>query len=679
MKAVMRVRRWIRVWPLLVGGGLAAWGLQRPLPPAPSTHTGLAALADTGFALLLWGYLTLEGAALGAHGLRRLRLSDLSERERLLWSIPTGLILLGYPVYALGLLGLLRPPIIAGLILGLALYLRQDMEAAAREIVGALRIALAGLGKAPPTARWGGWLMITLIGFSFLLALAPPTDYDPLWYHLEAPRQFLMAGRVYPDPHNWPANYAFAPSMLYAIPMALGDDTVPQLLHWTFGVAFLGLACCLARTYAGALAWTALAFLLTMPALTFRLLPSALADIPAACLELMAFGALLRSSERRDPAWLHAAGIWTGLAIGAKFSSLPVLVAGTGFWLWRGFPADLPGRMKRLMRYLILTLLLAAPWYLKNAVWFGTPLFPAGLKSNDPEINFRNYLYQEYTNLSERLLNRLIFLVWSFIAPERLDYITLPWIAPLGLLISVLFAQRMPTGIIGLAGARALLWVLGPPRVRFLLPSLALWGIGIAAAVSSHPNRSRLHRLGAGAMIYGQLALLVLLVMGGQIVMVTSRPWAVALGAESRADYLRRSLSGYRAMEWARAHLSPEERVLLIGDTRHYYCPSQCFPEADHFTWPRIVWATNFDPEAAARRLAQMGITYLWIHHGTMKWLLNHDPGGWVRRSDEFLRVRFAPRCARLEYADEDVEILRLTCVGTQWMETRGTAQRMAW
>jgi hypothetical protein len=59
-----------------------------------------------------------------------------------------------------------------------------------------------------------------------------------------------------------------------------------------------------------------------------------------------------------------------------------------------------------------------------------------------------------------------------------------------------------------------------------------------------------------------------------------------------------------------------------------------------------------------------MGITHLWIHHGTMKWLLNHDPGGWVRRSDEFLRTRFIPLCARLEYTDEDVEILRLTCVG---------------
>ena len=662
MKAVMGFCDRIHVWPLLLGGGLVVWGLHRPLPPAPSTHTGLVALADTGFALLLWGYLTLQGAALGERVLRWPRLSGLSDGERMLWSVPTGLILLGYPVYALGLLGLLRPPIIAGLILGLALYLRQDMEAVAREMLEALRNAFARLGGAPPMARWAGWLMITLLGFSFLLALTPPTHYDALWYHLEAPRQFLKARRVYPDPHNWPANYAFAPSMLYAIPMALGDDTVPQLLHWTFGVAFLGLTFCLARTYAGALAWTAPAFLLTMPALTFRLMPSALADIPAACLELMTFGALLRASERRDPGWLHAAGIWTGLAIGAKVSSLPVLVAGIGFWLWRGFPADLAGRMRRLTSYLILTLSLAAPWYLKNAIWFGTPLFPAWMNSNDPEINFRNYLYQEYTNLGERWLNRLIFLAWSLVAPERLDYITLPWIAPLGLLISVLFARRMPIGIIGLAGARALLWVVGPPRIRFLFPSLALWSIGMAAALSSHPNRSRLYRLSRWAMTYGLPALLALLTMGGQIVMVTSRPWAAALGVESRADYLRRNLSGYRAMEWVRAHLSPEERILLIGDTRHYYCPSQCFPEADHFTWAVIVWATDFDPEATARRLNQMGVTHLWIHHGTMKVLFNLDPGGWVRRSDEFLRTRFVPLCARLEYADEDVEILRLTC-----------------
>ncbi len=664
MKTITGVRRWMRVWPLLVGGGLSAWGLQRPLPPSPSTHTGLAALADTGFTLLLWGYLTLEGAALGERVLRWLQLPGLSSRERLLWSIPTGLILLGYPVYALGLLGLLRPPIIAGLILGLALYLRQDMEAAAREIVGALRIALASLEKAPPTARWGGWLMATLLGFSFLIALTPPTEYDALWYHLEAPRRFLEAGRIYPDFHNWPANFAFGTSMLYAIPLALGDDIVPQLLHWTFGLAFLGLTLALARPYAGEWAWVSPAFMLTMPALTFRLMPSALADIPAACLELMAFGALLRSSERRDPGWLHAAGIWMGLAIGAKISSLPILATGVAFWIWRGFPMSIPDRVRSLIPSLILTLILAAPWYLKNALWFGTPLFPAWLRSNDPEVNFTSYLYQEYINSRGTTgLGRAIFFIWALFAPEKIDYVGLPWVAPLGLLISVLFTRWLPVEVIGFAGARAILWALGPPGIRFLLSALALWGIGIAAALSACSSRNRWHRFSTWAMTRGLLALLALLVAAGELHMLISRPWAAALGMESRVDFLRRALSGYRGMEWVQSHLKPEERILLIGDTRHYYCPDACFPEADHFTWARIVWAAGFDPEAVARRLEAMGITHLWIHHGTIKWLLNHDPEGWVRRSEDFLRIRFAPGCAHPVYADEDVEILRLTCI----------------
>lgn len=61
-----------------------------------------------------------------------------------------------------------------------------------------------------------------------------------------------------------------------------------------------------------------------------------------------------------------------------------------------------------------------------------------------------------------------------------------------------------------------------------------------------------------------------------------------------------------------------------------------------------------------------MGITHLWIHHGILKWLLNHDPEGWAQRSEDFLRIRFAPRCAHPVYADEDVEILRLTCMEIQ-------------
>lgn len=93
--------------------------------------------------------------------------------------------------------------------------------------------------------------------YGLIIALAPPTIYDALWYHLQAPRLFLAAGRIYPEPHNWPANLAFAGSMLYAIPLALGNDTAPALL--------LAHAYRIARRHAPATAWAAPALLLTAP------------------------------------------------------------------------------------------------------------------------------------------------------------------------------------------------------------------------------------------------------------------------------------------------------------------------------------------------------------------------------------------------------------------------------
>lgn len=484
MKLVLGLRLQTSILLMLLGITLVVWGLHRPLPPTPSTLTGLPALADTAFTLLLWGYLTLLGAALGERVLRWLRLSRLSDGERLLWSAPTGLILIGYPAYALGWLGLFHRPVIAGLILGMAFWLAPDMAASAWQAIRALQSAPASLMGSSRTARWAGWLMVTLLGFRFLIALTSPTAYDALWYHLEAPRRFLEAGRIYPDFHNWPANYAFGTSMLYAIPLALGDDIAPQLLHWTFGLAFLGLTLGLARPYAEEWAWVAPAFMLTMPALTFRLMPAALADVAAACLELMALSALLRASKGQEPGWLMAAGIWTGLAIGSKFSSLPILATGVAFWIWRGFPMGIPGRVRRLISSLILPLILAAPGYLKNALWFGTPLFPAWLRSNDTGVNFRSYLYQEYTNSKKATgLGRAIFFVWALFAPERIDSVSLPWMAPLGLLISMLFTRWLPVEVIGLVGARAFLWALGPPGIRFLR-----WRSGASGSPPRYPH-----------------------------------------------------------------------------------------------------------------------------------------------------------------------------------------------
>lgn len=667
MWLLQRVRSSIRICFLLTGSGLLMlWGMQRPAPPHLVSNTGLMGLTDTLFTLGLWVYLVLLGTALGRWSLRQVGLRWATPDEALLWEMPTGLALLGYPVHGLGLLGLLRPPWIAALLLGMTIWLQHDLQSAAGEFAKAVHRIWIHVARLPRAAKWAMGMMAALLGSSLLHAITPPTAYDALWYHLQAPRLFLQAGRIYPEFDNWPANYAFALNMMYAIPMALGSDVVPQLAHWAFGVALLGMVYSIARPAAGSFAWIAPAFVLTMPAFLFPLATEALTDVAAACLEVMALAGLMRATARRDKRWLIAAGIWAGLAVGTKFASLPVLVVGVGLWTWRGGSIDGVKRAKGLLYFLLPALMLATPWYLKNAIWFGTPFFPAGMQSADPEVEFRNRLSYEYIQQARiQGLCRLRFFYWLLAAPNRLDYVSPPLALPFMVLlfISPFSLHGLARDALILGGIRALLWIIGPPGIRFLISVFALWGIAASAVTAQGWTDPRLQRRVVAQVLAGShwMFIAVLLLIVG-IATIFAHPMSVALGMESRADYLRRTLEGYRGLEYVRDHLGPDDRVLLIGDARHYYCPSRCYPEADHFTWPRIVWAANFDVQEVSRRLGAMGITHLWIHRGSITWLLDHDPGGWMRRSYDFLRTQFAPLCARRIYADDDVEILRVTC-----------------
>ncbi len=643
-------------------GGLVVWaGLRQPLPPNPSATTGLPALAYTGLSLAVWVLLVLLGVALGKRVLRMLRLTGYAPAEAWIWALPTGLTLLGYPVYALGMLGLFRREALALLFLALTLALRQEVHAALREGSALLRAAGRGWRKAPRVAQVGWGLMAFLMTGAFLLALTPPTEYDVLWYHLQAPRLFLQAGRIYPEWNNWPANYAFAVNMLYALPMALGTDSAPKLLHWTFALALLLVTYHLARPYAGKWAWIAPGFVL-LPSFVVHLYPSALVDAAMGVLELLAFGALMRAVEARNPSWFRAAGFWAGLSLSVKLASLPVLLVGALFWLLWGFPNTLLARVKTLIAFILSGLGMAMPWYLKNALWFGTPLFPVALPSPDQAIRLRSYLLSAYTNRDVHGFRRLGFLIWLLVSPLRLDYLgsvgELPFlVGTFGLPISPPVAYVLTLLLLRLA-----FWVMGPPMIRFLLAVFALAGIALAILITNgfaSPS-TRTQRI-ARLLLSGHMVVLVLIGMRTGLFLRIQRPWLPALGIESQRDYLERTMDGYRGFQFLRKQ--KRGGVLLIGDARHYYCPSVCDPEADQFTWTRIAMQAEFDVPAVLRELQRRGITHLWLHKSSMRWLVAHDVQGWVKRSYTFLNTRVLPQCGSLVYEDEDVTIVALPCL----------------
>jgi hypothetical protein len=143
-----------------------------------------------------WIGLTWLGTAIGRRAAGGL-LADESPVLRLALGAGLGLGLLSLLTLGLGLAGLLRPLIVWGLVLGLGVLLRRDLRASLADL------RTGAYGRAPlfprPAGGFQRWLAVYVLAslaLSFLTALAPPTGWDALVYHLTGPRLFVEAGRV---------------------------------------------------------------------------------------------------------------------------------------------------------------------------------------------------------------------------------------------------------------------------------------------------------------------------------------------------------------------------------------------------------------------------------------------------------------------------------------------------
>lgn len=200
---------------VLAAGGLMAL---RWFSPERSRHaTGSPALLDSSFALGLVIVIAILASALGRRILRLARLAaPLEGAEGLAIEIALGLGLIASAILLLGLSGLFRPTALIACAFLLGLLAWPELGRAALDAVHLPRRILSH-------ARPGGFfgLSVTAIGgailfLSVLEALTPPTENDALMYHLQAPRLFLEAGRLFPTPEIWQANGPMLTEMLYA-------------------------------------------------------------------------------------------------------------------------------------------------------------------------------------------------------------------------------------------------------------------------------------------------------------------------------------------------------------------------------------------------------------------------------------------------------------------------------
>ena len=312
--------------------------------------------------------LGLSWAALGFRLLRPVR-NGLRPVETLALSLLAGAGVEGVALFVVGQIWFAAPVVAvcaaAGMLPMLARAERGALAATVRAISPPR--ALAWLALAPAL------LVVTLA------SLARPVGdigHDGISYHLLGPAMWVRHGRIEPVLDMSLTAFPAVVEVLFGAGMALANDRAPGVIGLLLGSAVLGQVAGLVRWLGAPSAWAGAAALLvaTMPALTDKVTVG-FVDLEYAGFALAAVRLLF--DERASRRWFQTGALFLGLAMGTKYSGLLMAPMTLGLALvHRARRSGGREAIRRVAEAGALAVALALPFYLRNYLVLGVPIYP---------------------------------------------------------------------------------------------------------------------------------------------------------------------------------------------------------------------------------------------------------------------------------------------------------------
>jgi 4-amino-4-deoxy-L-arabinose transferase-like glycosyltransferase len=618
------------VHPALAVGGLIVWlfGVLAAyyVVHKPFDLIQLRALGQVALDVALWlGVLII---AVGS-GLRLVNLMkhSLSSIEQVLFGLGVGGAVLGYAVMGLGWVGLLSSVWVALLgasLLGWQIARPQPLHVAWRT----LRLVL------PRPRRRLEWLLAGVAMFCLALgwvwALAPPYAFDALVYHLRQVRLYLAAHSLFIAIDSAYAGFPGLLQMLFAFTQALGGDSAPQLLHFTFLPAtILGAAALGRRLWHLELTWPIAALLTTVP--TVSLVATwPYVDVALMFYTLLFFYALVLWLQDTRWQWLVLAAILCGLAMEIKYTALWYPLAAAGLMLVR---LRRDGWRSTWLRWACLSgvaALVAAPWYLRNWVLTGNPIYPYVWGGPAWDAGRTAWWDRVGSGLATQPW-RLLIAPWEmtiFGVEGRAGYQATLGPLLLALLPAILaewrhlnHEEKRGLGWIALFGGTLYaIWLWGVARSALLMQSRLLLPIfplvGLAAALALH----RLPALDTRALsISWMFRVAIALVLALHVFTVVSNfirdhPFAPLLGSEARNAYVgRRVGTAYTAVMQSISELPESAKILFLWEPRTYHCQRVCLPDSLYDNL--VYWVRQYgEMSHLIRALSTQGVTHVLLN-----------------------------------------------------------------
>jgi hypothetical protein len=514
------------------------------------------------------------------HSIRSLQsTSDWTSTVAVLWDAYLGMITAAVAVTLLGMAGFFHPlTFFCILAAGPLIHCRNR---------GTLLAPWRAVRDAVRLLNGEGWALVALAISAVMVivsAAIPEIFYDALYYHLGLPQQYLLRGKIEWDPAVVHSAFPAYLDVLFGVCLGIGGPGTAKFfnlllffLAWGATAAFLFQVLGDRRT--------ALIGTVTMATVPGVVVMSTMCGIDVALIGFSAMSALAIAKVRNaaTTSAIRLAGI---VSFGAATAGFVAGSKYTGLWLMAILtPALVTSRdWRRSLRgaliFATIAFLVAAPWYLRNAVLTGDPLYPA-LKG--------------WLGHADAL--------WTIQRLQRdVETIGLTWTTPVKLVSTMIHAPARlgagaETGVLIPLGAVALLIGAFPRRelrpwafalalylpiwmsltgvMRYLYPMFPLCALGIAWTANlliGHWSQRRLVlsllTLLAIAPLWQSMWLLNEVYVGTDVAAFFS-------GSLSRDEYLARRLAYYPAAQWLNAHTDARARVLYLGETRLLYVDRQ--------------------------------------------------------------------------------------------------------
>jgi hypothetical protein len=499
---------------------------------------------------------------------------------------------------------------------------------------------LSGLWQ--DAGRFSQWVaaMIGLLVFcSLLVALAPPLKFDSLVYHLVLPDAYLRDGRVSYLPWHVMTGMPQNAEMLYTWAIALGGNSAATALSWSFGLlALLGLLGYLRQRLDVASAWAGAACL--MAGFTVVMVMGwGYVDWLVVLVSLGTLVCLDGWRQTGGKRWLILAGVFTGLAIGTKYTSGVLALTGTGALCWhiwkrkeKFFPA--------ILTFGILATLVALPWFLKNWITTGNPVypffFPAGAVTP-----VRIQVYQNLVPWGNWLDLFLLPLRATYLGQDSGDgYMASigPLLAGLGALVWLGWRKFSLEQRAALENAAImalvcwLIWGVGNRLSGNLIQTRYYFSVFPAFAALGAAGYWAIRRLEVPHIRLGMIVSgLIILVLGLNLLEVgvdvlKQGTLQVILGIKTEQSYLADNLGWYQPAMQAVSELPEGTTTQLLFEPRSLYCAPRCKPDEILDRWKRDRAALH-DAQAIRQAWLKEGITHVLFYRTGADFLVEaNDP-----------------------------------------------------